>query len=234
MSAGAVPEKSGANDAARVGSEVGPAVMIDVVELLPVAVTEERRAPVRGQLLRDEEGSIGRASRGSIEKNFVNGLGAWTARDQIHDAGHRSGAVEGRGDALDHLDLAEIDGRNLQKPKAAALLAEKGKTIGEEGCVASAHAFDAHTRRAQRRRGALDSKAAHFVEHHDDVPGSHHGLFVDLFRSQDFDMGGQVLEARVGACREDGYFFFSLLLGLEVECDLPLASFVHLERCFSR
>src|SRR5258706_16411383 len=106
--------------------------MVDVVTLLPVAAAEEGCTPVRRQLRRGEERSIGGAPRGTIEKNLVNGLWTWTSRDQVHHPGHRSSAVEGRGHALDHLDLAKIHGRNLQEPQAAALLAEQGKAIAQK------------------------------------------------------------------------------------------------------
>ena len=86
----------------------------------------------------------------------MNRLLGRAAGDQIHHSRHRTCAVQGGGDALDHLHLTQIHGRNLQQPQSATLLSEKREAVAQEGGVASAHSLDPHTCRAQGRRRALD------------------------------------------------------------------------------
>ena len=111
---------------------------------------------MRSQLRRQEQRGVGGAPGGPVDQDLVNGFGDWTSGDEVHYAGHRSGAVEGGGDALDYLNLIEIHGRNLQESEASALLAEQGQTVCQKACVAPAHSLDANARGAQRGGGGLD------------------------------------------------------------------------------
>src|SRR5437867_4760579 len=99
----------------------------------------------------------------------MNRLGTRTPGNQVNNAGHRSSSIEGVGNALDHLDLPEIHGRNLQQAEPASLLAEERQTVRQETRVASAHPLDPYARGAESGRCGLNPKASHFIEHHDDI-----------------------------------------------------------------
>lgn len=110
-----VPVEAGPDDAARVAGEVDPAVVIDIPSLLAVAASQERGAPGRGELRGDEGGGVGTSEGRLVDEEFVDGLRAGAAGDEVDDACHGAGTVEGGGGALDDLHLAEVHGRNLEQ-----------------------------------------------------------------------------------------------------------------------
>ena len=149
--AGAVtPEHARTHDGSRVPRQVGPAVVVDVVALLPVPADEKRSAPTFCKRLRREQCGIGAASAGSIHERFPDRLFRRAARDQIDHAAESAGAVQRRRHALDHFHLSQVGWRNLQQAETADVAAEQWQPVGEKPRVAAAHALHAHARRPER------------------------------------------------------------------------------------
>ena len=150
---------------------------------------------------------------------------------EVDHAGHGARAVERGGNALDDFHLAEIHGRDLQQAESAALLSEKRKAVRQKAGVAAAHALDADAGGAERWRGGLHAQAAHFVQHHDDVAGRHHGLLFDLFGAENFDAGRRILQARVGAGGVNSDLLFHGGQALQFEDDRVLARLIDCDGC---
>jgi hypothetical protein len=111
---------------------------------------------------------------------------------------------------------------------AARLAAIERQPVREETGVAAPHALNPDARGAERRRGGLYAHAAHFVQHHDDVPGRHEHLLFNLFAVQRLDTHRLIFESSVGACAGNNcHFFFKCDLRLELDTDKALLSCGH-------
>ncbi len=152
-------------------------------------------------------------------------FGPWASGDEVDDSGHRSRTIQSRGNTLNHLYLAQIHWRNLQQAQSASLLPEQRQAVAKKPGVAPAHTLDTHARRSQRRRGGLHPDTSHFIQHHDDIAWRHECLFFNLLRSQHFDSGRRILNARVGTRRVYGDLFFDFRLALQFHDHLPLPRF---------
>ena len=194
-----VPEEPRADDAAVVAGHVGPPVAVDVRPTLPVAAADQGHAPRLGQRRRQPQHAVGGAAGRLVEQDLALGLVAGPARQEVDDAAHRPGPVEGRRDPLDDLHLPQVHRRDLEQPQAAGLAAVEGQPVGEDAGVAAPHALDADARGPERRRRGLHPHAAYLVEHHDDVAGRHEHLLLDLLPVEGLDPHRLVLDAAAGA-----------------------------------
>ena len=169
---------------------------------------QQRAAPHAGERLRGKEHRIRAATRRAVHERLANRLVARASRDQIHNAGECPRTVQGGGDALDHFDLTEIGGRNLQQAKAADRFAEERQAVGKEPRMSSAHPLNTHARRPERWRRRLHAQAAHLVQHHDDVAGRHELLLFNLLAIEHFDTHRLIFETLVGSRGGHGDAFF--------------------------
>lgn len=195
-----IPEHSRTHDGPPITWEICPCIVIDVVRFLPVATTQERGTPAAGHGTRKKSDGIRRPACRAIQQELLFRLAAWTPRQEVDDAAHRAGTIEGRRHAFDNFDLPEIHRRNLQQAEPANLT-KQWQAVGKHTRVPPAHPLNADTCGTERRRRRLHPHSAHFVQHHDDVPGRHEHLLLDLFAGQDFDPHRLILEPLVGPSR---------------------------------
>ena len=101
---------------------------------------------------------------------------------------------------------------------------------GKKPRVAPAHSLDAHARGPKRRRRGLHPEPAHFIQHHDNVAGSHEHLLFDFFAGKGLDAEGRVLQPPVAARGINSDLLFDRLLRVKLQDDDPLARLIDSDR----
>ena len=183
-----------------------------------MSAADQGHRPGVGERAGEPEHSVGAAPRRLVEQDLPLRFVAGPTRQEVDHAAHGAGAVQGGSHPLDDLHLPEVHGRDLQQPEAARLAAVERQPVREEACVAAPHALDANAGSAERRRRGLHPHAAHLVEHHDDVPGRHEHLLLDLLPIEHLDPHRLVLDAAAGASAGDhGDLFLDRQFRLELD-----------------
>src|SRR5437016_945984 len=108
-----VPIESGPHNTSRITGEVSPAVAADITLLLPIPAAQHCSTPCRAEGRCKKSRGVGGPKCRAVHEKFANGLCGWTARNQVYDTCHRGAPVEGRCVSFNHLDLAEVNRRDL-------------------------------------------------------------------------------------------------------------------------
>ena len=90
-----VPEHARPDDTAGVARQIRPRVVVDIGVLLAVRARQQRHSPIRVQRRRVPEHAVGRSARRSIDERFPLRFGSRAPRDEVDDAAHRAGAIQG-------------------------------------------------------------------------------------------------------------------------------------------
>ena len=215
--AAVVVEQAWAHDATSVLGHVAPAVVVQIAGALRViAPSSVHPQPRRGRRARNAVASTP-CLRRDVEQH-VRRVAGRTPRDEVHDAAERGRAVERRSRALDDLDAAQVERRNLQQAERVSLGAVERQAIGQQLRVAASQPVHSHVGRTQRRRGRLHSQARRLGQEHRDAARRHQRLLFDLFGIDHLDAQWLIGKPRGGASGVGDDFLFEV--GNRIERDV--------------
>ena len=114
--------------------------------------------------------------------------------------------MERSGRTLDHLDLAQVERRDLQVREAIRGRSKERQAVEDEPRVLAAQPVDAQPGAAERAGRLLHAHAPHLGERHRDVARAPLGLLGEHRAFEDLDAKGLVLDAALGAGGGDAHF----------------------------
>ena len=174
--------------------DVGERVAVAVIGAAPVRRREDGVAQAPDAVGQKRPGVEPARARGVEEDGPLGGRGlrAGRLRDEVDEPRDGVAAVERGRRALDYLNLAQVERRDLQERQPAREPAVEREAVLQELGVAAVEPLDADRGVPRHGRRLLNDDPRRLVEEHRDVRGLHRDLLVDLLARDGLDARGNL------------------------------------------